>query len=196
MAETARDRQRKQTRRRLFDAALEVIRRDGLHDARIDDIAKRAGVSRPTFYFHFPTKRDVLAELRDQSEDELAAVLAGIPDTTPLDEVFRIASETVRERWQDDPVLFVESSLISLREATKELGGHRTRVRQEMARHFRNAAARGEVGDIMPPELLADLYLANMLTASLVWAGTPEMALDGMIQAAAQVFRYGALGPR
>src|SRR5690348_9883326 len=60
---TIRDRQRVETRRRVRDCAVQVFRRDGLAAARIDDIVKAARVSRGTFYFHFPTKEDVIVEL-------------------------------------------------------------------------------------------------------------------------------------
>ena len=55
-----RDRQREETRRRIYLAALDVFRRTGVAPAHIDDIAGAAGVSRASFYFHFPTKEHVL----------------------------------------------------------------------------------------------------------------------------------------
>lgn len=47
------------TRQRLVKAAVEVFEELGYHSATIDDIAKRAGVSRTTFYLHFPSKQAV-----------------------------------------------------------------------------------------------------------------------------------------
>lgn len=61
---TPRESQRDLTRRRLFDAAIEEFRREGFDRANISRIAKRAGVSRASFYFHFPTKDHVLLELQ------------------------------------------------------------------------------------------------------------------------------------
>src|SRR5205085_7825923 len=57
-----RDLQREETRHKLYEAALEVFRRDGVAAARIDDITRAVGTSRGTFYFHFPTKEHVLVE--------------------------------------------------------------------------------------------------------------------------------------
>src|SRR5690606_227101 len=67
-APTERDRQREETHRRLFETALDLFRRDGIEAASIEEIANRAGVSRGTFYFHFPTKDDVLLELIAEKE--------------------------------------------------------------------------------------------------------------------------------
>jgi len=69
----ARERSGDRTRRRLFETALAEFRRVGVTDASIGRIAETAGVSRPTFYFHFPTKDHVLLELQWSLEEPIAA---------------------------------------------------------------------------------------------------------------------------
>ncbi len=44
---------------RLCKAALECIRRSGLEKATMSDIAKEAGVARPTLYKHFKSKIEI-----------------------------------------------------------------------------------------------------------------------------------------
>lgn len=63
------------TRTRIAEAALEEFRRAGVDGASVSRIAERAGVSRPSFYFHFPTKEHVLLELQQSLEAPLAGVL-------------------------------------------------------------------------------------------------------------------------
>ncbi len=63
-----REVRRLETRARLFDAALAEISRRGLAGADVSAIAAAAGVVRGTFYFHFPTKEHVLAELERNEE--------------------------------------------------------------------------------------------------------------------------------
>jgi len=67
----SREEQRAQTRQRLYECAVEVFRRDGVEACRIDDIATAAGVSRGSFYFHFPTKKHVLLARMRETEDQL-----------------------------------------------------------------------------------------------------------------------------
>jgi AcrR family transcriptional regulator len=62
---------RHERRRQLLDAALEVFVVQGYHAAAMDDIAERAGVSKPVLYQHFPGKLDLYLALLDQSVDEL-----------------------------------------------------------------------------------------------------------------------------
>ncbi len=59
-----RERRVDSTRARLFEAAIAEFRRVGFARASVARIAREAGVSRPSFYFHFPTKEHVLLELQ------------------------------------------------------------------------------------------------------------------------------------
>lgn len=70
--QTPRESRRDQTRRRLFDAAIEEFLCEGFDRASIAGIAKRAGVSRASFYFHYPTKDHVLLELQWNLELRIA----------------------------------------------------------------------------------------------------------------------------
>jgi TetR/AcrR family transcriptional regulator, repressor for uid operon len=70
-----RDVQRIQTRQRVYTVAVAEFRRVGMAAADVSVIAKEAGVARGTFYFHFPTKEHVLAELERHEEARLAAQL-------------------------------------------------------------------------------------------------------------------------
>src|SRR5262252_9601490 len=53
-------------RRQLLAAAQEVFVAQGYHAAAMDDIAERAGVSKPVLYQHFPSKLDLYVALLDQ----------------------------------------------------------------------------------------------------------------------------------
>ena len=99
-APTLRDEQRALTRRRLKEAALEVIARDGYPSATIDQIAATAGASRATFYLHFKSKADLIRELvetvpdrdREHIWDGLSRLRDPDPDTVRawLDEVIAL----------------------------------------------------------------------------------------------------------
>ncbi len=56
-------------RAQLLDAALEVFVAQGYHAAAMDEIAERAGVSKPVLYQHFPSKLDLYLALLQQSSD-------------------------------------------------------------------------------------------------------------------------------
>jgi AcrR family transcriptional regulator len=58
-------------RAQLLGSALEVFVAQGYHAAAMDDIAERAGVSKPVLYQHFPGKLELYLALLDQSCDTI-----------------------------------------------------------------------------------------------------------------------------
>src|SRR5579864_4999731 len=70
-------------RRQLLAAAQEVFVAQGYHAAAMDEIAERAGVSKPVLYQHFPGKLELYLALLDESVDALSAtVRAALESTT------------------------------------------------------------------------------------------------------------------
>lgn len=62
---------RPERRKQLLGAAQEVFVAQGYHAAAMDDIAERAGVSKPVLYQHFPGKLELYLALVDQYADDL-----------------------------------------------------------------------------------------------------------------------------
>jgi AcrR family transcriptional regulator len=58
-----RARQKAETRQRLLDAAAEVFLESPPLTASLDEVAARAGVLRPTLFFHFGSRAELMAEL-------------------------------------------------------------------------------------------------------------------------------------
>ena len=62
---------REQRREQVLDAAREVFVVSGFHSAGMDEIAERAGVSKPVLYQHFPSKLDLYLALLDSGINDL-----------------------------------------------------------------------------------------------------------------------------
>ena len=72
----------------IIAAALEAFGECGLAKARLDDIAKRAGVSKGTIYLYFPNKEELFREVVRQTA--VAAIEAGektVPQGTPTEQL-------------------------------------------------------------------------------------------------------------
>jgi AcrR family transcriptional regulator len=74
---------RHERRRQLLDAALEIFVAQGYHATAMDEIAERAGVSKPVLYQHFPGKLELYLALLDESVDKLVAAVRGALRTNP-----------------------------------------------------------------------------------------------------------------
>jgi AcrR family transcriptional regulator len=67
---------RQARRRQLLGAAQEVFVAQGYHAAAMDDIAVRAGVSKPVLYQHFPGKLELYLALLSSTTDNAQRVPA------------------------------------------------------------------------------------------------------------------------
>ena len=75
-------------RQRLVRAALELFSEQGYDNTTVAQIAKRAGLTKSTFFRHFPDKREVLFVGQDTLSRLLAAGIAAAPSAaTPLEAV-------------------------------------------------------------------------------------------------------------
>jgi AcrR family transcriptional regulator len=75
------------------------------HEISVDDLASGAGISRPTFYFYFPSKEAVLLTLLDRMVDETRGRIG----------------QTL-ERFSDDPAGALRAGITAVYEA---FGAHR-----------------------------------------------------------------------
>ncbi len=69
-------------RKQLLAAAQEVFVANGYHAAAMDDIADRAGVSKPVLYQHFPGKLELYLALIDAQADALVGAITGALERT------------------------------------------------------------------------------------------------------------------
>jgi AcrR family transcriptional regulator len=84
------------TRSRLLDAAKEIFEENGFLEARISDIAERAGLSHGSFYHYFESKEEIFREVARDQEEKISShcvVDSGLLDTS--------ADTTIRERLRE-----------------------------------------------------------------------------------------------
>jgi AcrR family transcriptional regulator len=72
-----------EARQRLLHTASELFYADGIHAVGVDRIVEQAGVTRATFYRHFPSKDDLVQAYLAREDEFLRAAFAGLVDLTP-----------------------------------------------------------------------------------------------------------------
>lgn len=190
---TSRDKQREESRERLFQASLEIFRRDGFRSARVDDITLVAGLSRTSFYFHFPTKEDVLLELNRRLEQPVVQRLAELTDR-PLSHVIEELTAAIASQWVDHRALAIDAVTVALRvEAERYRGEREVSLRGELVRRFREWISSGSLPKRHAAELLADAYLFNCFAALTAWGGG-DGELKVVLRSAGELFLNGAAG--
>lgn len=192
----SREQQREETRRRLYEAALAIFRRDGVTACRTEDIAKAAGVSRGSFYFHFPTKEHVLLERMSETETEVCTAIEAMSDDAPFHELLATLNTALARIWEHDPQLLPDLAGAALRfTATAMDDQQATPLRALLAERFRIAAERGEIQARLAPGILGDFYLGNILGGLLAWYGNPVISLEFVLGAVTELFWNGAKAP-
>jgi AcrR family transcriptional regulator len=93
-----RDERAIQTRTRILDGLVQVMARNGIAELSIPLVAKEAGVSIPSVYRYFPTKRHLLTALDEYAHQKGSFTLEEFgPMETPED-VARIVPLTFKRR--------------------------------------------------------------------------------------------------
>jgi AcrR family transcriptional regulator len=188
----SRDQQREETRQKVYEAALEVFRRDGIAEARIDDIARAAGVSRGTFYFHFPTKDLVLAERLRLAERRIASLLEGSRGGTRLPALLDRVAAAIAEEWESDPKIFAGVIMVAIRIVAADLRmAESNPVQAELVPHFREAIERKQIVDELPAQTLCELFLLHLFAAALAWCGNPSTPLRPLLENTVRLYFYG-----
>jgi AcrR family transcriptional regulator len=69
----------------ILQTAERLLEERTLPEISVDDLAKGAGISRPTFYFYFPSKDAVVLTLLDRVIREANTTLDGLAEKLPAD---------------------------------------------------------------------------------------------------------------
>ena len=73
---------RDERRALLLQAALSAFSEQGYHATAMDDIAERAGVSKPVLYQHFDSKLDLYLALANKVRDDVVGTVEGAMSST------------------------------------------------------------------------------------------------------------------
>ena len=71
---TQRQIKAKETQKRVYDVAIEMMNKYGYENVTVDDIVKNAGVSKGTFYTYYASKDAVIIEEFNRIDDEYRKV--------------------------------------------------------------------------------------------------------------------------
>jgi AcrR family transcriptional regulator len=183
-------RQRQETRARLFEAAMIEFRRAGVAGAQVEDIVRRAGVARGTFYLHFPTKDHVLLDLARTHQALLARGMAEVMDETPDRFLARLVECLCEVVEKEGCALSREVFAAALRHGGL-LRSEGIALLEVTTRYFSQAQARGEVRPDRSAEDLAAMALTGVLAPLLVYDAASPDGLRATLELSVDAFVNG-----
>ncbi|AFN74493.1 transcriptional regulator TtgR [Melioribacter roseus P3M-2] len=95
-----------QTKKRLMKEALIIFNRKGYENARLEDIAKAAGVTRGAIYHHFGNKAKLFMELALQNKHNLNEIIESSIDESeedPFNTMYNVISK-IFDKLKKDPL--------------------------------------------------------------------------------------------
>jgi len=166
-----------ETRARLVEAAKLVFEDNGFLEARISDIAERAGLSHGSFYHYFESKEEVFLEVAVAQEDRLS--LHSVVDSGLLD---RSVHANVRERVRESNRRFLadyrdEARIMGVIEEVSRYNESVRKVRFERFRHYcqrteraiRRLQAQGLAETSLDAEFAAQALSAMVTRTAEMW---------------------------
>jgi AcrR family transcriptional regulator len=164
------------SRARLIDAARQVFEEDGFLDARITDIAERAGLGHGTFYHYFDSKEAILREVAAALADRLVppideAVFTIASDLDPREQI-RQGTRMYLERYKKEARLISEVDRaehldVQLQQARREHSRvHAKLVAASIRQHQRNGLADAR----LDPQVVAHAMSAIANRFADLWA--------------------------
>lgn len=191
---TRRDTQRERTRERLYVTSMRLFLKKGYEAVNVDDIVRASRVARGTFYFHFPTKDDVLFEAVRRGEGRILEALQKAR-TKPLRRALAAAVGAFADEWKDQRELWPHAGAVALKRiGADEAGRANDPLRVALKEAFTRAIDGGDVRSTLPAQMLADVFLLNVFAALMAWSATGEPALSVVLPGVVELFLRGAEG--
>jgi len=81
---------RRESKTRILNAALQVIRSKGYNATRIEDVFEAAGLTKGSFFHHFSTKEELAIAAADYWSEMTSAVFAAAPYHAAADSLERV----------------------------------------------------------------------------------------------------------
>jgi AcrR family transcriptional regulator len=164
-----------ETRAQITAAAARALAERGYGGVRVQDIARRAGVTTGAIYKHFPGGRaEVIAAA---VEAEVASVVEEGPDEGGVgDWLAELAAQLLADPNRSGVALEIEALAAARREPDLAalMRGRPTRARAGLVESLAAARARGEIDSEMDPEAFGYLAHALLLGMALLYGATEQ----------------------
>jgi AcrR family transcriptional regulator len=142
------------TPERILEVTEDVLRRFGLTNATVVDVARALDVSHGSVYRHFPSKASLRQAVAKRWLDRANAPLQEIaesacPAPAKLEKWVRTMFEIKRKKVTEDPEMF-QTYLTLASEACQAVKGHRERLMGQVAHILAEGVKQGtfEVADV------------------------------------------------
>lgn len=176
----------RKTRRDILAAALRVFGEQGYSATRLEDIAKKAGISRGPIYWHFSSKENLHTKILKSSlkryKNRIDLALQSM-NGSPLEKIRNLLKELFVMLEDDKEYRDAYSTFIFRGELTGEagriynemMGGYYREAAITLADLIREGIQIGEIRADTNPELAASALLYFISGVEFAWLSVPDL---------------------
>jgi AcrR family transcriptional regulator len=198
-----RSRKGMRTRARLVEAGKEIFEESGFLEARISDIAERAGLSHGSFYHYFDSKEQIFREVAEVVEERLSEpmftiVLAHGSTDTPRERLRRALRAHLESYRDEAKIMGVIEQMARYDERVRAVRQARQKKHQrDMAESIRRMQQRGIADPALDPAVAAAALGAMTSRFAEAWLvdGYPPCSMDQAVEQLTTLF-VNAMGIR
>lgn len=179
--------------------ALELFSKKGYHNTKLEDILKKAGIAKGTFYLHFNGKDDLLHMIVDSQLEEMYRILSvlDISMDKPLTEVINIY-RTIAQYLIRDPKIKTFARIM-LKEAMgldktllQKLNDFYNKIIAMSADYIAKAQGKGRVFPMLDPYFTSMCIVGSIKELVFQWSVNDEsLDLEKAIMTAADIYFRG-----
>ncbi len=169
-----------QRKNQILDAAMQVFARLGFHKARMDDVAREAGVSKGLLYWYYKNKDALIAAILDRLfSQEMGHLRQALVAPGPVSErLLALGGETARHVLRLKflaPIAFEFYALAGRNAHVRSaLQRYYAQYRQNLTQLIEEGIASGEFRPDTQAETVAQTIIALFEGLILLWIVDPE----------------------
>lgn len=184
-------------RRAILDAAEHVFGTHGFTEAKMADIAKRAGIAAGTLYKHFASKEDIFRALLERTSEEFEQAILGELANAPCNVAERLVVlvRAVLSHCEQRRATFNLLLEFTATDSLRRLAGASAEKRYQryvalFAEQFDEGVRTGAIRDDLTPSELAQLLTGGMNGLIHAWlmqgaktelAGRAALVVDALL---------------
>lgn len=168
------------TRERLLDAAEEIFVEKGVAHSSLEEIARRAGMTRGALYWHFDNKTDLFSAVVERVRPPLAELLDTGAGDEPLTALRGLCLQSLQQLADNPHHQRVYTILLHRCEFMDDVNPYAQRHNAMVAEtltiieeYFRRAATQGQFNPALTPDTAARALYAFMLGLYSDWLRHP-----------------------
>lgn len=160
------------TKKHIFQCALELFRTKGYENVSVDEIVKKAGTAKGTFYVHFPSKVDIITEMLCEYDHYYDKVRYELSDNLSIeekiDEIIKAACHFTEHIIGVDLLKILYSQQLCSKEQTPTLLNNRS-LHRMLLDFLEEEKLNGELETSLDTEYVARLMVQAIRGSFFEW---------------------------